>query len=118
MGTQRSTYVIYGVRISDSSDYSAIEGAIGQCLSTNEEVGVFRSGEYDNDMFFLATTWCEREPGQYHLHPTAVGGVDDDTWADEFTNQLEWNKSLDRTVERLGLHVVDGPGWFCIADES
>lgn len=114
MGMQKSTYEIYGVRLADDTDWFDLEEKTGQCSSRDERAGVFRAGEYDNDMVFLAVTWREFDPGEYHHTPTLIGGFD----ADRYALELDWNHELTTTAQQHGCRVIEGPGWFVIADQS
>ena len=114
MGAKRYTYEIYGVQLADDTDSHALEQKTGQCDSRDDRAGVFTAGAYDNNMVFLAVTWRELDPGEYHHSPTLVGGFDEERYARE----LDWNNELLATAKEHGCQVIDGPGWFVIADEA
>jgi hypothetical protein len=107
--SDHSTYVIYGVRIDDDSDWLALDEDPGQC-SNDGKVGYFSAGAYDNDMYFLAVSWEELEPGKYKV----VSPFDEG----DAPCYPQWNKLLVATVDRLGLKDLDEPGWYLIHDES
>lgn len=110
MGIQRSNYILYGARIRDDTDWFALEDDLGQCCN-NGEVGCFRGGAYDRHMMFLAVTWQRTEPGQY----TVITAGD----MHESRRQRDvWDAALMNTADRLGLAVLDGPGWFMLPSES
>lgn len=108
MGISTSAYVIYGVRVDDDADWVALDNEPGQCINDGMP-GVFWAGQYDNNMTFIAVNWEELEPGRYKL-------IDPEDYEDP--RYAHWNKVLLNTVDRLGLLVQDGPGWFFLPDQS
>lgn len=110
MGSQRSVYEIYGLRLADDTDRAALEEKTGQCLN-NGQPGVFWAGVYDADMTFLALTWRELEVGAYTFHPGDRPSEHPDV-------TRGWNERLRVAAMRLGLHITGGPGWFTVFDES
>lgn len=113
MGTQISVYQIYGFRLPDDSDWFELEERIGQCCNDGR-AGTFQAGQYDNNMYFLATTWRELDPGEYSHFGTLVGGFDET----RYSKELDWNTELRFTAARFGLTIIDGPGWFVIVSED
>lgn len=107
---QRTTYSIYGIRLPDDTDGHALEELTGQCTNDGA-VGVFWAGAHDRDMTFLALRWTEIEPGNYVYHSG------DGPNASRFTRE-QWNSQLRDAAARLGVEIVEGPGWFTIPDES
>lgn len=103
-------YDIYGLRV-DPGDKTFVEldEEIGQ-VANDGTVGYFQAGAYDRNMTFLALTWREVKPGDYAMHP---GDRPHASAAD----RAKWNSALRASAEKLGLRVLDGPGWFTIPAE-
>lgn len=110
MSIHRTLYKIYGVRLADGTDWWPLEDDPGHCLN-NGTVGVFRAGAYNKHMTFLALNWEGVEAGEYVFH-SGIHAV-----APKFERD-RWNDDLHAVVDRLGLEVVEGPGWFTIPSES
>lgn len=110
MSISRTVTHFYGVRVPDDTDWLALEDDPGHCLN-NGEVGVFRAGAYDKHMVFLAREWRRIEPGEYVFH-SGVHAV-----APKFERD-RWNDDLTTVADRLGLDIIDGPGWFTMPDEG
>lgn len=107
---KQTCYTIYGLLV-DAGDKSVVElnEDPGQC-SNNGEVGYFQAGVYDDNMTFLALKCREVEPGDYVMHPgDRPQASEEDRW--------QWNALLRSAAVRLGLRILDGPGWFTIPDE-
>jgi hypothetical protein len=110
MPAHRTVYAIYGLRVADGSDRLALEEDPGHCLN-NGSVGAFWAGAYDKHMTFLAVSWCSKWPGEYVYH------------SGEYPNENKfvrdrWNSDLRATADRLGLQVIEEPGWFTIPSEG
>lgn len=105
-----TTYAIYGVRISDSTDWTTLEEDPGQCRN-NGLVGYFRAGRRDREMMFLAMKVEEIDEGQYIL-------ITRDSMFNERKSQAHWNDALTLAIGKLGLYAVAGPGWFFVVDEG
>lgn len=110
MGQPYTTYALYGVRIDDDSDWEALEKDPGVCRD-NGLVGCFRAGKHYRRMLFLAHQCFEVEIGQYHL-------MTRDRIFEERKFQRTWDDQLMSAVMRLGLHILDGPGWFLVPHEE
>jgi hypothetical protein len=110
MSIHRTMYHIYGVRVPDDTDWSAMEEDIGQCLN-NGEVGVFRAGAYNRHMIFLAREWTKIEPGELVCHSGVIPQAP--KWQRD-----RWNHDLFAAADQFGLEIVQGPGWFTIPSES
>lgn len=110
MNTDRTVYSIYGVQLSDDTDWALLEEDPGRCLN-NGEPGLLRAGAYDKHMTFLALTWEKIEPGEYVYHSGEQPN------ASKFERD-RWNDDLRAEADRLGLDIVEGPGWFTIPSES
>lgn len=110
MSVQITVYSIYGLRVTDDADWLLLEDDPGQCCNDGT-VGYFQAGIHDNNMTFLAIRWEEIKPGNYTFHsgegPNASKFVRD-----------RWNDDLRTTAARLGLNVIEGPGWFTIPNED
>jgi hypothetical protein len=105
-----TVYAIFGIRVSDETDPFQLEEEIGQCLN-NGEVGAFWAGARDKNMTFLARSWDTIPVGEYVFHHGEKPNMT------KFERD-HWNDQLRSTAERLGLTIVDGPGWFTIPSES
>jgi len=107
----------YGVRIPDDTDWMALDEDPGQCHNNGDtsvydgKIGYLMAGAYDADMKFLAVNWKHIEPGQYVLHSGKYPN------AHKFDRD-RWNDDLAAEAERLGLEIIDGPGWFTLPDEG
>jgi hypothetical protein len=110
MGIQRTVYHLYGVRLADDTDWFPLEEDPGHCLNNNE-VGLFRAGAYDQHKTYLAREWTRIEPGEWVFH-SGIHAV-----APKFERD-RWNDDLLAVTDRLGLEVVEGPGWFTIPSEA
>lgn len=102
--TDRTVCALYGVRIRSDSDRELLEEDPGFCLN-NGQVGVFWRG---GTMTFLAVSWTQTE---YVYH------------SGEYPNapKIErdgWNSDLRAMADRLGVDIVEGPGWFTIPSED
>jgi hypothetical protein len=108
--SKQTCYTIYGLLVDPGEKtFVDLDEEIGQ-VRNDGRVGYFRAGAYDNDMTFLALRWREVKLGDYVMHPG------DRPHASEEDRRV-WNDRLRRAAERLGLRVLDGPGWFTIPDE-
>jgi hypothetical protein len=108
MGTRQDTVSFYGLRVQDDADWEELDESIGQC-SNNGVVGYLQAGACDQDMTFLALWWRHVEPGEYVLHSGERPVASEE-------QRREWNDQLRAVAQRLGLEVVDGPGWFTMPD--
>jgi hypothetical protein len=110
MSIYRTVKEIYGLRVPDETDWLLLDEDPGQCCN-NGQVGYFRAGAYDRNMMFLALRWREVAPGDYTYHsgekPNASKFVRD-----------HWNSDLRAEADRLGLEIIEGPGWFTIPSEG
>lgn len=105
-----TVYAIYGLRLADDTDWYALEEDPGHCLN-NGTVGYFRVGAHKKRMTFLATQWAPVEPGKYVYHSGEKPN------AHKFERD-RWNSDLRAVADRLGLDVVEEPGWYTIPNES
>lgn len=110
MGISRTVISIYGIRICDDTDWLALDNDPGQCRNSGQ-VGYIRAGAYDRQMMFLALRWKHVEPGEYILHSGERPN------ANKFERD-RWNSDLHAEADRLGLEIIDGPGWFTMPDEG
>lgn len=110
METQRSVYAIYGVRLADDTDRTALEEDPGHCANDGA-VGAFWAGEYDNDMVFLALRWARVEPGGYVFHSGEQANA-------LLSTRERWNADLRAVADRINAEIVEGPGWFTVSDEA
>lgn len=110
MSIYRTVYTIYGLRVADDSNPLLLEEDPGQCLN-NGEVGVFRAGVYDHNMTFLAVKWTTVPAGEYVYHSGEKPN------ASRFERD-RWNDDLRAVADRLGLTVVEEPGWYTIPSEG
>jgi hypothetical protein len=105
-------YTIYGVRLADDTlhNIDALEEDPGHCLN-NGSPGIFRAGAYGKHMPFLAISCSRVVPGEYVFHSGEKPN------ASKFERD-RWNDDLRDTADRLGLDIVEGPGWFTIPSED
>lgn len=107
----------YGVRVPDDTDWLALDEDPGPCRNNggteayNGQVGYTKAGAYDQDMMFLCINWKHVEPGEYILHSGEKPN------ANKFERD-RWNDDLRAEADRLGLEIIDGPGWFTMPDEG
>lgn len=107
----------YGVRVPDDTAWLALEEDPGQCRNNGDtnvyggQIGYLQAGAYDQDMTFLAINWKHIEPGEYVFHSGEYPN------ANKFERD-RWNDDLRAEADRLGLEIVEGPGWFTLPDEG
>lgn len=104
-----SAYVLYGVRIPDMS-WEELEDAVGQWKERGE-IGYFQAGRHDCQMTFLASFTDEIPCGQYHII-TAERIHAERKW------RSAWDDSLITVARKLGLTIIDGPGWYFVPSED
>lgn len=110
MSTKPVIYSIYGVRLADTVDVSALEDDPGHCLNDGS-VGFMRAGAWDQYMSFLAIRCETRQPGDYDYH--SGEGPNEQRFIRD-----RWNSDLLAVVDRLGLTLINRPGWFTIYGEA
>lgn len=110
MDIHRTLKHFYGVQLADDTDWFPLKDDPGHCLN-NGEVGVLRAGAYDHHKTYLALSWEHKEAGEPVFH-SGVHAV-----APKFQRD-RWNDDLSAVVDRLGLEVTEGPGWFTILSEA
>lgn len=103
-------YRLYGLRLPDSTDWEFIENDPGHCLN-NGSVGAFRAGRFGQEMKFLALNWFTVELGDLVFH--SGEGPNEQKFIRD-----RWNDDLRAVAERLGLEVLQGPGWYTLPSES
>ena len=110
MSASHTAYALYGVRLSNDTDWRDLESDPGQHCN-NGVVGYFSAGRHDEEMLFLAHQVNEVEVGQYVMYTR-------DRIFEERKFQRAWDDALVATANRLGLLIVDGPGWIVVQDEG
>lgn len=103
MSTEITVYALYGIRVPDDTDWSRIDDP-GQCLN-NGEVGSFRVRVKDGFHHYLVNRWEKKDIGEYVYHSGEVPN------ASRFERD-RWNDDLRAEADRLGLPIVEGPGWI------
>lgn len=122
MAIYRTVTHFYGVRVPDDTDWTPLEEDPGQCRNNggdevlrpeiyHDKMGYLTAGAYNRNMVFLALNWKHIEPGEYVLHD-GVHAV-----APKFLRD-RWNDDLRALADRLGLEIIDGPGWLTMPDEG
>jgi hypothetical protein len=107
---KQTCYTLYGLRVDPGEkSFVDLDEEIGQ-VANDGNVGYFQAGAHDEDMTFLALTWREVELGEYVMHPG-------DRAHASAADRDQWNEALRAAAQRLGLRVIDGPGWFTVPDE-
>lgn len=110
MSIDRTIYTIYGLRINDDADQFLLEEDPGHCLNDGA-VGFFHAGAHDKHMNFLAIRWSKLQAGEYAYHSGEQAN------ASKFVRD-RWNDDLRAVADRLGLDVLEAPGWYTIPSES
>lgn len=105
-----TVYTIYGLRVADDTDPIRIEEELGQCTNDGNP-GVFWAGAYDNNMTFLAVSWSSVQPGTYVYHSGEKPN-------EHLFVRDRWNSDLRAAADRLGLTVIEEPGWYTIPSEG
>lgn len=99
----KHVFAIYGLRIRSDTNQVLLDEDPGFCLNDGS-VGYFRA----RGMVFLVNQW-DRVEYVFHSGIHAV--------APKFERD-RWNDDLRAVSDRLGLDIVEGPGWFTIPSES
>lgn len=110
MGIYKTIYHLYGVQLADDNNRFALEEDPGHCLN-NGTVGAFWAGAYGKHHTYLALWWEKKEAGDVIFH-SGIHAV-----APKFQRD-NWNSDLQAVADRLGLDIVEGPGWFTIPHEG
>ena len=104
-----TVYALYGIQVPDDTDWTALDDP-GQCLN-NGEVGSFRVPVKDGHQNFLVNSWEKKDTGEHVYHSGEVPN------AHKFERD-RWNNALRAMAARLGLDIVEGPGWITVVGQT
>lgn len=109
MTAMNSAYVFYGIRVPDVG-WEELEKNIGQWQARGE-IGYFQAGLHDREMTFLVSFRDNIPCGQYYIF-TAERIHAERKW------RTAWDDGLITTARKLGLTLIDGPGWYFVPSED
>jgi hypothetical protein len=109
MSYEITVYAFYGVRVPDDTDWSRIDDP-GQCLN-NGDVGSFTVPVRDGQQSYLVLSWEKKDIGECVYHSGEVPN------ASKFERD-RWNDDLRAVADRLGLPILQGPGWITVVGRA
>lgn len=105
-----TVYAIYGVQIQDGASWPMLDEEVGHCLN-NGEVGWMHLGAHGRHDTYLVTEWTTKPAGDPVWHSGEQPN------ASKFQRD-RWNSNLRDVADRLGLEIINGPGWCTVLSEG
>lgn len=105
-----TVYAVYGIQVPDDTSWSMLDEEVGHCLNDGQ-VGWIHLGALGHHETYLIIGWDTKPPGDPVWHSGEKPNAD--KWQRD-----HWNAELRAVADRLGLDIINGPGWCTVASEG
>jgi hypothetical protein len=105
-----TVYAIYGIQVQDGASWRDLDQMVGPCMNDGK-IGWIHLGARGRHDTYLIIKWTTKEPGEPVWHSGEAPNADK-------THRDRWNGDLRTAAHRLGLEIVNGPGWCTVASEG